>query len=125
MNNNEDKINITIDGIKYVREDKAPSMASNSEGLPYVVIRSKDSGVHTGYLKRKRGSEIKLLNARRIWYWKGAATLSELSQNGVKNPNECKIPAPVPEITVLGVCEIIPMTEKAQKSIEGVPEWRA
>lgn len=90
----------------------------------YVLIRSKDSGVHTGYLKSKVRDEVVLLNARRIWYWAGAASLSQLAMEGTKKPAECKFPCTVDNITILGVCEIIEMTKAAQKSIEAVPVWK-
>lgn len=92
---------------------------------PYVIIRSRDSGVHAGYLKSRTGDEVTLTDSRRIWYWSGAATLSQLSQEGPGNPDACKFPAAVPSITVLGVCEIIPCSETAREKIERVKPWAA
>lgn len=114
---------IQIDGVPYVRADTiAP--AENADGLPYVIIRSRDSGVHAGYLRRREGAEVELLNSRRIWYWEGAASLSQMALEGVSKPENCKFPAILPTITVLGVCEVIPATKKARKSIEGVEVWK-
>jgi hypothetical protein len=63
-------------------------------------------------------------NARRIWYWQGAATLSQLALEGTKKPQGCKFPAPV-SVTLIGVIEIIPATEIAERSItQLVPVWR-
>ena len=73
----------------------------------------------------KDGYEVDLVNARRIWYWAGAASLSQLANEGTSKPGECKFPAPVKGITVLQVIEIIPCTEKARNSIQAVAEWRA
>ena len=115
---------LTIDGTVYIRKDSVRTPAENTDGLPYVIIRSRDSGVHAGYLKKREGGEVVLLDARRIWYWKGAATLSQLSQQGVSCPAECKFPESVPSITILGVCEILPATEEAQKSIAKVTPWK-
>ena len=36
----------------------------------------------------KDGDEVELKNCRRIWYWNGAASLSELALSGVKR-DEC------------------------------------
>ena len=66
-----------------------------------------------------------LTEARRIWYWKGAASLSQLATDGTSAPSECKFPAPVARVTVLEAIEIIDVTDAARKSIEGVPTWRA
>lgn len=91
--------------------------------MSYVIIRSRDSGVHAGELVRRDGSEVELKNARRIWYWSGAATLSQLSQDGPGKPNACKFPAAVPSIIVLGVCEILPCSDVARQKIEEVKPW--
>lgn len=114
---------LTINGITYVPKSQVTQPASK-DGLPYVVIRSRDSGCHAGYLKSKTGDSVVLIDSRRLWYWSGAATLSQLAMEGVKNPNKCKFPQPVTQIEVLGVCEIIQSTEEARKSIEGVIVWK-
>lgn len=90
-----------------------------------VIIRSKSAGVFAGNLLSRDGQEVKLKNARRLWYWSGANSLSQLSQEGVSNPNNCKFPMEVPEITIFEVIEIIPMSESAKKSIDSVPIWKS
>jgi hypothetical protein len=79
--------------------------------------------VFAGEILGRNGREVRIGNARRLWYWSGAASLSQLSQEGVKNPNGCKFPAPVPEITVLDAIEIIEMTQRAAESVYGVRPW--
>ena len=90
-----------------------------------VIVRADRAGVFYGDIKERNGSEITMTNVRRLWYWDGAASLSELATNGTKKPRNCKFTVTVPEMTILGVIEIIPCSEKAVDSIEGVPEWRA
>ena len=70
------------------------------------------------------GSTADLADARRLWYWDGAASLSQLAQEGVKRPGNCKFTVTVPTMTVLDVIEVIPCTEAAIVSIEGVPVWK-
>lgn len=94
-----------------------------SSGMKYCIVRTYSAGVFAGFLFRENGKEAILKNARRIWYWKGAASLSELAVKGTSKPTECKFPIAVPEVTLKEVIEIIPTTKKAQESIEGVPEW--
>lgn len=89
-----------------------------------VIIRADRAGVFYGTIVRKDGNEVELTNCRRIWYWNGAASLSELALSGVKRDGN-KFSVVVASIVVLGVIEIIPCTAEAIKSIEGVPEWRA
>ncbi len=90
----------------------------------HVIIRAAQAGVFAGFLKKKDGNEVTLTQARRIWQWSGAATLSQLAAEGTKAPNDCKFPQVVDEITVLGVIEIIPTSAIAQESINSVPVWK-
>lgn len=91
----------------------------------YVIVRTYSAGVFAGTLKEKEGKEITLTNARRLWYWAGAASLSELAMSGTKKPKSCKFPVAVEEVTLTEAIEIIAVTEAAQASIEGVPVWNA
>lgn len=93
-----------------------------------VIIRSYGAGVFYGILNEVEQAEdkycVELLNCRRIWYWSGAASLSQLAAEGVKNPKNCKFTVTVDSIVISSVIEIIPTTEEAQKNIEGVPVWK-
>lgn len=89
-----------------------------------VLIRAARAGVFFGTLKEKNGDEVTLTNCRRIWYWDGAASISQLAVNGTTAASNCKFTVFVPEMTILEVIEIIPCTEKAIESIEGVAEWK-
>lgn len=91
----------------------------------YVIVRTVHAGVFFGILISQNGQEVVLKNARRLWYWSGAASLSELAMNGVKNPDDCKFPCAVDEIKLFGTIEIINTTDKAIDSIQGVKEWTA
>ena len=91
----------------------------------YVIVRTRSAGVHAGELESQNGSIVVLTNARRLWYWSGAASLSELSVRGVKKPKECKFPCEVGSITLTEAIEVIPCTTAAQTSIKGVAEWSA
>ena len=89
------------------------------------IVRANKAGVFFGKIKERNGDEITMTDVRRIWYWNGAATLSQLAVEGTKKPQNCKFTVYVPEMTILGVIEIIPCTAEAEASIKGVPEWRA
>lgn len=89
-----------------------------------VLIRGNRSGVEFGELVSQNGSEVTLKNARRIWYWDGAASLSQLAKDGTSNPSNCKFTVFVDSITILDAIEIIPCTYKAVKSIEEVKVWK-
>ena len=122
MNENELKIN----GVDYVRKDsiKNREPAKSVKGKKYIIARTESAGVFAGYLDKRTGKEATLLQARRLWYWSGAASLSQLAIDGVSKPNECKFPEEVPEVTLTETIEIIPVSETARESIAGVPVWK-
>jgi len=91
----------------------------------YYIIRSDKAGVFFAKIAERRGDEVDLTDCRRIWYWDGAASLSQLAMEGVSKPQNCKFTVTVPAMTVFGVIEIIPCTDKAVESIKAVREWRA
>ena len=88
------------------------------------IVRCNGAGVFYTEIKERRGNEADLVNARRLWYWDGAASLSQLAIEGVSRPQNCKFTVTVPEMTVLNVLEIIPCSEAACACIDEVPEWR-
>jgi hypothetical protein len=90
---------------------------------PYVVIRTYSAGVFAGNLVKRKGKEAELINARRIWYWKGAASLSQLANEGVKCPLECKFAQPV-RVELTEVIEVLHCTEVAEENIKEVPVWQ-
>jgi len=91
----------------------------------YVIVRTCSAGVFAGYIKSRKGQEVVMTNARRLWYWSGAASLSQLAMEGVSKPENCKFPCEVDEIEMLQVIEILTCTDKAKASIAGVPIWKA
>ena len=95
------------------------------ENEKYYIIRCDRAGVFFAHVEDRRGDEADLTECRRLWYWDGAASLSQLAMEGVSKPRRCQFSVTVPSMTVLGVIEIIPCTEKAVESIKAVAEWRA
>jgi hypothetical protein len=115
---------IKIDDVEYVRKDDLEvQQAERLEGMKYVIVRSYNAGVFAGYLKSKKDQEVILKKARRIWYWAGAATLSQLAVDGTSNPTDCKFPCEVETIEINQVIEVIDCTEKARQSIQAVKVW--
>ena len=90
----------------------------------YVIVRTYSAGVFAGELESRNGKEVVLLNARRIWYWSGAASLSQLAMEGTNDPENCKFPCEVDKVELLEVIEILDVTEKARNNIKNVPVWK-
>lgn len=117
---------ITLNGIEYIRKDAVQSvaMAEPKDGMPFVIIRTYSAGVHFGYLKERNGKEGTLIHARRVWYWKGAASLSQMAVSGVTEPKECKFSVPVPVLELTEIIEVLHCTNEAKINLEGVPQWK-
>jgi len=111
-----------INGIVYVPKGTEQKQAECLDGMKYVIIRTHSAGVHAGYLFKKDGGEVTLKKARRIYYWDGAKTLSQLAMEGTKRPENCKFPCEVDTIQLQWI-EIVDCTEKARLSIQGVDVW--
>lgn len=90
----------------------------------YVIVRTYSAGVFAGELESRNGQEVILKNARRIWRWSGAASLSQLAMEGVSKPLECKFPCEVSKVELLQAIEILDVTDVAKKSINEVPVWK-
>ncbi len=92
----------------------------------YCIVRTLHAGVFAGnFDMSKPGKEGFVYDSRRIWYWAGAASLSQLAMEGTKKPEDCRFPCEVPETYLTDIAEIIPCTKKAEESIKGVEVWRA
>src|SRR3990167_5620424 len=91
----------------------------------YVIVRTYSAGVFAGYLVSRKGQEVELKKARRLWYWDGAASLSQLATDGVSKPQNCKFPCEVASVTLTQAIEILAVTDVARKSIGSVAIWRS
>lgn len=92
-----------------------------------VMIRTNLAGVHFGTLDScvdmpGDSYRVKLTNARRVYKWAGACSLSQLSVDGTTN-TETLISVPVPSIYLKGI-EIIEMTDKAEKALTSLKTWK-
>ena len=114
---------IKIDNVEYVRSDSVSDKAASRDGMEYKIVRTRSAGVFAGYVSKLDGQTAHMVDARRIWYWSGAASLSQLAVDGTSKPKDCRFPAPV-SVTLFEVIEILEVTKKAKDSIEGVAVWK-
>lgn len=80
----------------------------------YVLVRTYSAGVHFGFLKSQNGKEVVLTDARRLWQWEGAFTLSAVAENGISGG---RISTPVSEILLTEAIEVIPTSHTAQTQL--------
>jgi len=111
---------LTIDGVTYVAEEDIQTKEVSGD---YVIARTYSAGVFAGTLVKRDGKEIELANARRIWQWSGAASLSQLAMEGTSDPKNCKFPCEVTKVVLTECIELINCTEKEIASIKAVPVW--
>ena len=83
---------ILLEGAPCVPKVEESREVVSPEGLVCCVVRTYSAGVFYGYVKSRSGTEVELINAKRIWAWFGAASLSQLAVDGVSRPKECRIP---------------------------------
>lgn len=88
------------------------------------LFRCDRSGVFYGEKVEIEGQRAVIKNARKIYYWSGANCLEQLSAEGTKRPNDCKFTMTVDSIEVFDLIQILPCTDVAIKSIDGVIEWK-
>lgn len=90
---------------------------------PYVVVRTYSAGVHVGELVDRRGKEVDLANARRIWRWNGANTLNEIANKGV-DQGSSKVSELATQVTLTEAIEILTCTAEAEKNLREA-KWQA
>lgn len=93
-----------------------------------VIIRSDRAGVFFGTLAEVEpcGDKytVQLTQCRRLWFWSGAASLSQMAVEGVKKPGRCKFTMTVDSLVIMGVIEVLPCTENAIANLTTVSTWR-
>ena len=83
----------------------------------YVIARCYAAGVHAGTVLSVDGENVILKDSRRLWSWKAqdGIALSGVAQHGITS--ESKLDVVNPLIYLTGVCELIPCTADAERSI--------
>jgi len=119
---------IMIDEVKCVRADAVQKPAEKVDGLERCVVRSYGAGVFFGYVKEKKaelnGVNVILVKAKRIYYWDGACSLTQLAMEGSKTQKNCKITEAIDSQFIANVIEILPLTEQSSKNLDEVKIWK-
>lgn len=96
---------IVVNGETYVKEQKS----TNGR----VIVRCRNAGVHVGTLDTRDETNTVLLNANRIFRWRGAHDLSNVATEGVNRSEFTRISIEISSITLTtsDTCEIIPVSD--------------
>lgn len=91
-----------------------------------VLIRSYASGVHFGTLTSLEhtlsGTVVTLENSRRIHYWEGACSCTQIALDGIRSG---RVALALPSIMIINAVEIIPLSDAAIQNLENQPVWQA
>lgn len=102
-----------------------PAATLNSMIGKKVIVRTYSAGVWFGELAEKAGNEVIIKNARRMYRWWAAESisLSAVALHGIKH-DKSKIVEAVPSAWLEAI-ELIPCSDTAIASIEGAPNVKA
>jgi len=111
---------VIINGETYVKKE------NYVVGKKYCIIRTYSAGVFAGWIdvEKIQNKSAMIYDSRRIWYWSGAASLSQLAEEGSKKQSDCKIACVVNETFLAEIIEVITFSEKAKKNIAEIKEWK-
>ena len=112
-----------INGIEYVPKDTTNQLAENVDNMPFVLIRGYGSGVQFGYMKKREGCEVELVNSRRIYYWNGATETNQITVSGISD-EDSKVTVMVPFKIITDVIEVEYLTEEAAKNLKTTTIWK-
>jgi len=124
---NEMKIN----GKEYVLKSaiKTTTLAKPMKGKEYCIIRTYSAGVFAGWIdtnafNEKDNQNSTIYDSRRIHWWEGSASISQMALEGFKKLSSCRIAMVVPKEYLKRVIEVIPCTNIAKEQIEGANIWK-
>lgn len=122
--------NITYGELKQIAALLGQHQPQASTGLNGMVgkkciIRTYSAGVWFGEVEQKAGNEVIIKNARRMWRWWAAESisLSAVALHGILH-EKSKIAEAVPTIWLEAI-ELITASDKAIRNIEGAPNAKA
>ena len=97
-------------------------MSSNLIGKK-IIARIDRAGVFHGVLEHKDAETTRLSKVRRIYYWEGPISVTDMSVVGVRAGSKVTLPAMEVEFQTASVVELIACDKKASEAIEAITPW--
>lgn len=90
-----------------------------------VLVRDNRAGVLVGTLLAFDGASktASLKNARKVWYWKGAAAVEGIAARGL-DQKESKVTPVVAHVECCDVVQLVLCAKEGAASVMAAPEWR-
>ena len=100
-------------------------MATKKKQKKIVLVRDNRAGVLVGELAAfdAASKSATLMNARKIWYWTGAAAVEGIAARGLSHSGS-KVTPLVSEVTCCDVVQLIVCSAEGAASVMGAPEWK-
>jgi hypothetical protein len=88
-----------------------------------IIARIDRAGVFHGTLDHIDNDIMRLKDARRIYYWNGALSVTDMAANGITGG---KVTVPVTTVEFMSdkIVELNECSEEASKSIEAIKPWK-
>ena len=93
----------------------------------FHIVRADKAGVFLCRVQSVTGTDYKVTNFRRLYYWSGALDVSMVASEGVTNPSGCKFSIQLGDSdvsTIHNVIEAHPVSEKALEILNKVVAWK-
>ena len=88
-----------------------------------IIARIERAGAFHGTLDYIDNEIIRLKDARRIYYWNGALSVTDIAAKGITG-GKVTIPVTTVEFMSDKVVELNECSEEASKSIEAIKPWK-
>lgn len=108
--------------VNYIREDCIEESKPHIvDGLPYVIVRSRDQGVMCGFLKTVAGRFVELLQARQIWKYDSTFVLPDIAEYGPRDESKMMMSVAMSQpACMLEACGILHCTKVAAEKLIGI-----
>lgn len=89
-----------------------------------VLVRDNRAGIHVGILRElDLANKVAILaEARKVWYWEGAASCHGIAAKGLCHKGS-KVAPTVPMVASTDVVEVVLCTSEGAVSVMTCPEW--
>lgn len=89
-----------------------------------VLVRDHRAGVHVGELVSLdlATKSCVLKNARKVWYWEGAASVHGIAAKGLSHTGS-KVAPPVEMVATCDVVEVVLCSSEGATSVATCPVW--
>lgn len=87
----------------------------------YVIVRANEAGVLFGKATEITSNTIALDDCRKIYNWKGAYTVEDISKYGIND--DSKVTVNVDGMIIANYCQVLPCSSQSYNVIKNIEVW--